>query len=90
MPGEAEDTKLNYSDDADFESRKNSFVKDINEILKRYIDSMERAHLRFGLEDVLALSRRGNEWIQENKLDNALLGGFAIVRLARQTNKPNS
>ncbi|TIA95804.1 hypothetical protein E3P94_03543 [Wallemia ichthyophaga] len=73
VPGEAQDTNLIFSDDSEFMARKNSFVKDINEILKRYIDSMERAHLRSGLEDVLALSRRGNEWIQENKLDNALL-----------------
>ncbi|TIC08713.1 methionyl-tRNA synthetase [Wallemia mellicola] len=73
IPGEAEDVNLQYSDDPDFEERKNSFIKDINEVLTRYIDSMERANLRSGLDDVLALSRRGNEWIQENKLDNALL-----------------
>lgn len=40
---------------------------------------MERANLRSGLDDVLALSRRGNEWIQENKLDNALLGRLDII-----------
>lgn len=87
MPGEAQDTNLIFSDDSEFMTRKNSFVKDINEILKRYIDSMERAHLRSGLEDVLALSRRGNEWIQENKLDNALLGESIRVRKTLKTNK---
>ena len=35
---------------------------------------MEKAHLRSGREQVLTLSRRGNEWMQENKLDNTLLG----------------
>lgn len=47
-------------------------VKDINEILKNYINEMEFAHERRGLELAMSLSARGNLFLQDNKLDNNL------------------
>ena len=46
--------------------------KDINEILNSYVDTMEKVHLRRGLEIAMSLSARGNQFLQENKLDNSL------------------
>jgi methionyl-tRNA synthetase len=50
-----------------------SFKKDINTLLKSYVDDLEAVHLRAGLERVMQISGRGNQFLQENKLDNALL-----------------
>lgn len=49
-----------------------SLKKDINEILTNYINEMEQAHERRGLELAMSLSARGNQFLQENKLDNTL------------------
>ncbi|QLL30247.1 hypothetical protein HG536_0A00640 [Torulaspora globosa] len=46
--------------------------QDINEILSNYINEMEQAHERRGLEIAMSLSARGNQFLQENKLDNTL------------------
>ncbi|KAL3233394.1 Methionine--tRNA ligase, cytoplasmic [Nakaseomyces bracarensis] len=53
-----------------------SLVKDINEILHHYIEEMETAHERRGLEIAMSLSARGNQFLQENKLDNSLFSQF--------------
>ncbi|KAL6946808.1 methionine--tRNA ligase mes1 [Hanseniaspora vineae] len=45
---------------------------DINTILKQYIDAMELAQEKRGLELAMSLSARGNQFLQENKLDNSL------------------
>lgn len=50
--------------------------KDINEILTTYINEMELTHLRRGLELAMSLSARGNQFLQENKLDNTLFSEF--------------
>ncbi|CAB4256137.1 similar to Saccharomyces cerevisiae YGR264C MES1 Methionyl-tRNA synthetase [Maudiozyma barnettii] len=44
----------------------------INTILSSYINEMELAHERRGLEIAMSLSARGNQFLQENKLDNSL------------------
>ncbi|KAI9773855.1 MAG: hypothetical protein M1840_006081 [Geoglossum simile] len=49
------------------------FKKDINTLLKAYIEDLEAVRLRAGLERVMQISGRGNQFLQENKLDNALL-----------------
>lgn len=49
-----------------------SLVSDINEILRNYVKEMETAHERRGLEIAMSLSARGNQFLQENKLDNSL------------------
>ncbi|EJS43609.1 mes1p [Saccharomyces arboricola H-6] len=53
-------------------SNYDSLVKDINEILSSYIKEMELGHERRGLEIAMSLSARGNQFLQENKLDNTL------------------
>ncbi|CAI5759700.1 unnamed protein product [Candida verbasci] len=45
---------------------------EVNKILKEYIQAMEVANLRKGLELVMAISAKGNQFLQENKLDNSL------------------
>ena len=55
-----------------------SFEKDINTLLSSYIENMESVNLRKGLELAMAISSRGNQFLQDNKLDNSLY-----------TNQPN-
>lgn len=52
-----------------------SLKKDIETILTKYINEMEDAHERRGLELAMSLSARGNQFLQENKLDNSLFNG---------------
>lgn len=47
-------------------------VEDVNRILANYVSEMEQVHERRGLEIAMSLSARGNQFLQENKLDNAL------------------
>lgn len=48
------------------------FENDINTLLKSFIDTMESVNLRRGLEIAMAISARGNQFLQDNKLDNSL------------------
>jgi methionyl-tRNA synthetase len=48
------------------------FVKDINELLQQYSDALENVKLRQGLQLAMAVSARGNQYLQDNKLDNSL------------------
>ncbi|ODQ80528.1 hypothetical protein BABINDRAFT_124611 [Babjeviella inositovora NRRL Y-12698] len=48
------------------------FQKDINELLAQYVTAMEGVQERRGLEIAMAISSRGNQFLQENKLDNSL------------------
>lgn len=45
---------------------------DFNALLKTYLEDMESTHLRKGLETAMLLSSRGNQFLQDNKLDNSL------------------
>ncbi|CDZ98173.1 methionyl-trna synthetase [Phaffia rhodozyma] len=49
------------------------FISDINARLNTYIKSMDHTQFRSGLFELMAISARGNQYIQDNKLDNALL-----------------
>ncbi|AET39788.1 methionine--tRNA ligase MES1 Ecym_4776 [Eremothecium cymbalariae DBVPG len=49
---------------------------DINNILSSYIEEMEQAHQKRGLEIAMSLSARGNQFLQENRLDNTLFSKF--------------
>jgi methionyl-tRNA synthetase len=49
------------------------FITDINRLLKQYIDAMEAVKLRLGLEIVMAISGRGNNYLQSSGLNKALL-----------------
>lgn len=46
--------------------------KDVEKLLTSYVDEMEQAHLKKGLEIAMLISARGNQFLQENKLDNNL------------------
>lgn len=48
------------------------FANDVNELLASYIEAMEAVSLRRGLELAMAISSRGNQFLQDNKLDNSL------------------
>jgi methionyl-tRNA synthetase len=50
-----------------------AFVKDINELLDSYRSAMDSLKFRNGLIAAMALSARGNQYLQDNTLDNALL-----------------
>ncbi|KAG7666283.1 MES1 [[Candida] subhashii] len=49
-----------------------TFESEINELLSHYIQCMEDVSLRKGLELAMAISSRGNQFLQDNKLDNSL------------------
>lgn len=48
------------------------FEKEVNGLLANYIENMEAVNLRKGLEIAMAISSRGNQFLQDNKLDNLL------------------
>ena len=49
------------------------FVADINVLLTAYIDQMNHQKIRASLATVMQISGRGNQFIQDNHVDNALL-----------------
>lgn len=49
-----------------------AFEKEVNELLASYIENMEAVNIRKGLEIAMAISSRGNLFLQDNKLDNTL------------------
>ncbi|KAI9172989.1 methionine--tRNA ligase mes1 [Blastocladiella emersonii ATCC 22665] len=49
-----------------------AFVADINALLTQYIETLEAVKLRQGLQLAMAISARGNQYLQDNKLDNSL------------------
>ncbi|CAG8482495.1 3165_t:CDS:2, partial [Dentiscutata heterogama] len=49
-------------------------IKNINNLLTNYIDALENIKLRAGLETAMEISRQGNGYLQDSKLDNALFG----------------
>ncbi|GAA5948717.1 hypothetical protein JCM3765_004983 [Sporobolomyces pararoseus] len=56
-----------------FSEQDKPFVDEINALLSAYNDQMEHQKIRAGLATVLHISGRGNQFIQENRVDNALL-----------------
>ncbi|ODV58958.1 methionine--tRNA ligase MES1 [Ascoidea rubescens DSM 1968] len=47
-------------------------LKEFNDLLINYNNEMENVHLKKGLEAAMAISSRGNLFLQDNKLDNSL------------------
>ncbi|KAI8968167.1 tRNA synthetases class I (M)-domain-containing protein [Mycotypha africana] len=47
-------------------------VKDVNGLLKQYIEALEAVKLRAGLGVAMAISARGNQYLQEANMNNAL------------------
>lgn len=57
----------NQSEDGENEK---SLYKDVNEILTEYIENMEKMRLRNGIELVMKVSARGNQYLQASDLGN--------------------
>ena len=75
-----------YSD-TEFDAWVANWKKDVNELLKTYIDELEAVKLRAGLVTALHISDQGNLLLQKNTLDNALFNNQrekcnAVVLLA--------
>jgi len=49
-----------------------TFVSEINDLLKDYINAMESVKLRLGIQTVMAISARGNVYLQRSGLGNVL------------------
>lgn len=64
---------IDYASTYPFAASDLSFVSDVNALLVAYVDAMDHQKIRAGLLAVMQLSSRGNLFIQENRLDNALL-----------------
>ncbi|GAA5929181.1 methionine--tRNA ligase MES1 [Sporobolomyces koalae] len=56
-----------------FSEQDQAFVDEINQLLATFNDHMEHQKIRAGLATVLHISGRGNQFIQDNRVDNALL-----------------
>ncbi|RGB23838.1 methionyl-tRNA synthetase [Rhizophagus diaphanus] len=48
------------------------FIENVDSLLKNYIETLENVKLRAGLEIAMEISRLGNGYLQESKLDNSL------------------
>lgn len=58
---------------ADFSGKlETDLVKDVNVLLKQYVETMEAVKLRSGLSIAMLISARGNQYLQEANLSNAL------------------
>lgn len=53
-----------------------AFVDDVNKLLQNYVDALEGVHLKLGLEIAMQISARGNQFLQDNKIDNSLFINF--------------
>jgi methionyl-tRNA synthetase len=68
VPGPSESAEVTEEDKA----IDDAFFKDINASLARYRTFMDDTKLRDGLSESMRVSARGNLYLQENTLDNAL------------------
>ncbi|ORX60728.1 methionyl-tRNA synthetase [Hesseltinella vesiculosa] len=58
--------------DAPLGELETKLAKDVNELLAQYVDQMEKVKLRAGLATAMAVSARGNQYLQESNLSNQL------------------
>ncbi|KAJ2160267.1 methionine--tRNA ligase mes1 [Coemansia sp. RSA 552] len=47
-------------------------IDDVNELLARFIEQMDGVHIKAALNTARDISARGNQYLQESRLDNAL------------------
>ena len=50
----------------------NILINDVNVLLASYVNSLENVKIRRGIQIVMEVSSRGNQYLQENKIDNSL------------------
>ncbi|GAA5824514.1 hypothetical protein JCM11251_000454 [Rhodosporidiobolus azoricus] len=68
------DGSIDYSSQPyDFAEEDKAFVSDVNNLLATFIDQLDHQKIRGGLATLLHISARGNQFIQDNRLDNTLL-----------------
>lgn len=75
LPGPAEYTggAVPVSAEAKDSELDKTFVTDVNDLLSQYRSAMDSTKLRSGLTLAMAISARGNQYLSDNTLDNALL-----------------
>jgi len=56
-----------------FAEQDKAFVAEIDALLKQYVEYMDQQKIRQGLVTMMAISGRGNQFIQENEVNNATL-----------------
>lgn len=49
------------------------FIENVNSLLRDYIDAMDAVKLRLGLQTVMLISNRGNNYLQSSGLNKALI-----------------
>ncbi|KAK6358907.1 hypothetical protein TWF696_000083 [Orbilia brochopaga] len=47
------------------------FIADVDKLVKEYVKELEAVHIRAGTEILMHIAQRGNQFLQDNKLDNA-------------------
>ncbi|KAJ9111226.1 hypothetical protein QFC22_006601 [Naganishia vaughanmartiniae] len=76
VPGSSDasgEPKINAAEDATEDEKIDAaFYNDINELLNTYRSNMDSTKLRAGLATAMAISARGNLYLSDNSLDNAL------------------
>ena len=72
-PKDFEGGQLNLDNDSPFAKTDSDFVTDINARLTEYRSLMDATKLRNGLFTAMSVSGRGNQYLQDAGLDNALL-----------------
>ncbi|KIJ51054.1 hypothetical protein M422DRAFT_27126 [Sphaerobolus stellatus SS14] len=50
-----------------------AFVTEVNQLIRAYIEAMDAVKIRLGLQTVMLISARGNLYLQQSGLGNALL-----------------
>lgn len=69
-------TAVDYASPASaraFAAEDASFVADIDGLLASYVEDMDHQKIRSALATIMQISARGNQYIQDNRVDNALL-----------------
>lgn len=49
-----------------------TLIKDVNGLLSQYVDALENVKLRLGLSLAMAVSARGNQYLQDSNVSNTL------------------
>ena len=55
-----------------FRETENQLVADVNQCLALYVSCLENVKIRQGIRHLMEISSRGNQYLQENKIDNTL------------------
>lgn len=76
VPGPKDSHSGTSPSDSDSVQMDSDFVTDINAKLADYREAMDNTKLRHGLSTAMTMSGRGNQYLQDGGLDNALLTDY--------------